>query len=190
MSGAAIRRTTFQAPPAWGKLCLAAAVALGTITATVFIVPSWESSAPVAARAPSPSPSAPSAQAAAPAAPGTGAGGGGGGGGSAGAGASSSGSGGEAHGLRPAAKPVYSAVVAGVAAIAPLSVDSVLVADSDATWAVAHIAPTTGNHGLFILAHQIGSWSSIESGYPQMPCDEAVPTGVQADLGLLMASCG
>lgn len=188
MSGAAIRRTTFQAPPAWGKLCLAAAVALGTITATVFIVPSWESSAPVAARAPSPSPSAPSAQAAAPAAPGTGAGGGGGGGGS--AGDSSSGSGGEAHGLRPATKPVYSAVVAGVAAIAPLSVDSVLVADSDATWAVAHIAPTTGNHGLFILAHQIGSWSSIESGYPQMPCDEAVPTGVQADLGLLMASCG
>jgi len=186
MSGAGIRRTTFQAPPAWWKLCLAAAVALGTITATVFIVPSWESSAPVAARAPSPAPSAPSARGGAPAAPG--AVGGGGGGGS--AGASSSGSGGEAHGLRPAPKPVYSAVVAGVAAIAPLSVDSVLVADSDATWAVAHIAPTAGNHGLFILAHQIGSWSSIESGYPQMPCEEAVPTGVQADLGLLMASCG
>jgi hypothetical protein len=176
-------------PLARGRLAIAVVVALGIIGATVFLVPSWESASPVSAPTGAPAAGAPARASGAPAARG-GSGGGSGGGGGGGGGASSSGAPGDANGLNPATKAVSATVVAGVHAVAPGTVDHVLVADSDPSWAVAHVAPSSGNHGLFILVHYTGGWYEVESGYPQMPCDEAIPAGVQADLGLLMASCG
>ncbi len=182
MSGAGIRRTAYYTQVPWGRLALAAGAALLVIGATVWFVPSWVASKPAAAPAPSPvRPVAPTPERAN--------GGGGEGGGDAPTAGPTSSS--DASGLVPAPAAVRAAVVAGVAALAPWSVDSVLVAESDPSWAVAHFAVLAGGRGLFVLAHQAaGSWRAVESGYPQMPCDETVPSGVHADLGLLMASCG
>jgi hypothetical protein len=82
------------------------------------------------------------------------------------------------------------AVTHDVASVVGGQIDRVLIAESDATWGVVHIAAGTSGAGLFILVHDLGVWQVVESGYPQMACDELLPDGVRADVGLLMRSCG
>ena len=76
-----------------------------------------------------------------------------------------------------------------VASMVSGRMDRVLIAESDTTWGVVHIAAGTTGTGLFILVHNMRAWQIVESGYPQMACDELLPEGVRADLGLLMHSC-
>jgi len=181
MSGADLKATIFYTSPAWGRIALAVGIALGVLGGVVLLVPRWQ--------APAPAPAAPHSEAPAARPPVAHAPGGGGGAGAGGGSAQSQPAQfGPPHGMRPATMAEAAAVTHEVPAAAK-GTDNVLVADSDPQWAVAHVAAGPGGQGLFVLAHWASSWSAVDSGYPQMPCDELVPTPVQADLGLLMASC-
>jgi len=92
------------------------------------------------------------------------------------------------HALREATALEFAAVAQAVTQPGQ-PVDSVLIAVSDDSWGVVHVAAGAGGSPEFVLMHRVGGWQPVASGYPQFPCYQPMPVDVQADLGLLMAGC-
>jgi hypothetical protein len=68
----------------------------------------------------------------------------------------------------------------------PMSIDTVLHAASDHTWArIAVVPATSSGDGFAVIAHCVGvQWTVVEGGSHDVGCGELVPAGVSRDLGL------
>jgi hypothetical protein len=68
----------------------------------------------------------------------------------------------------------------------PMSIDTVLHAASDRTWArIAVVPATSSGDGFAVIAHCVGvQWTVVEGGSHDVGCGELVPAGVSHDLGL------
>jgi len=63
------------------------------------------------------------------------------------------------------------------------------IAVGDERWGVVYLA--SGRQGQsYVVIHVVdGRWTTMESGYPRLPCDTAIPSDVLSDLGALAISC-
>jgi len=80
------------------------------------------------------------------------------------------------------------AIKADIGYVVNQPVNAIAVSVSDATWAVANLAPGPGGGWSYVVVHRDADrWTSVVSGYPDIPCDRAVPAGVRHDFASLMA---
>jgi hypothetical protein len=94
------------------------------------------------------------------------------------------------RGVRNATAAEVTAIAAEVAPPPGQQVDSVMISVSDPTWAVLHIAAAAGHGQTYILIRLVdGKWTPVDSGYPRLRCDEAIPSDVLVDLGSAGTLC-
>jgi hypothetical protein len=94
------------------------------------------------------------------------------------------------RGLRNAT-PGETTAIAGQVAFPPgEKVDSVMISISDPTWGVLHVVAVADHGQTYVLVRLVGGkWAPVDSGYPRLRCDEAVPAEVLIDLGSVGTLC-
>jgi hypothetical protein len=95
------------------------------------------------------------------------------------------------HGLRIATAAEMSVIAAEVAPPPGQQVDSVMLSISAPTWGVLHVAAGAGHGQVYVLIEFFmnGKWAPVDSGYPRLRCDEAIPSNVLVDLGSVGTLC-
>jgi hypothetical protein len=74
------------------------------------------------------------------------------------------------------------------------TIDTIKIADSDATWALDHISPVAGHErdiepAYHILHRASDQWTIVSQGSAQVACDPSVPSNVAADFSDILGSC-
>jgi len=92
--------------------------------------------------------------------------------------------------LRTPTAAEVAAIVADVAPPPGQQFDAIMLSVSDATWGVIHVATGDGHSQEYVAIHIIRSrWTAVDSGYPSLGCDAAIPSDVVVDLEALATPC-
>ncbi len=95
------------------------------------------------------------------------------------------------HGLRNATTAELTAIAAEVPPPPGQQIDGVMLSVSAPTWGVLHVAAGAGHGQTYVLIELFmnGKWAPVDSGYPRLRCDEAIPSDVLVDLGSVGTLC-
>jgi len=92
--------------------------------------------------------------------------------------------------LRTPTAAEVAAIVSDVAPPPGQHFDAMMISVSEATWGVLHVATGDGHSQDYVAIHIIhGGWTAVDSGYPSLGCDPAIPSDVVADLEYLATPC-
>jgi len=93
-------------------------------------------------------------------------------------------------GLRQATAAEVGAIIADITPPAGQQFDNITISVADDSWGVLEVGAAAGKGADFIAVRLAsGTWTSVDSGYPTLPCDESMPSNVRASLGSLVAPC-
>jgi hypothetical protein len=94
------------------------------------------------------------------------------------------------RGLRTAQPAELAAIAAAVPPPPGQQVDSVMISVTSPTWGVLHVAAGALTTQEYVLIEILkGTWTPIDSGYPKLHCNQAIPSAVLIDLGTAATLC-